>query len=289
MILVTGATGQYGSKAIEYLITKGVSPQNIAALVRDKNKAETLKAKGVEIRVGDYNDVASLKQAFSGIDQLLFVSSSEVENRESQHKNVVEVLKDSTIKQVLYTSFVRNTPAENSAIQFLQDTHEKTEKWIKESGVNYTFLQNSLYADFVPVFLGDQVVEHGSIVQPAADGKLNAVLREELAEAAAVILTTEGHENKTYPLTNSNSYTYEEIAKELSEKVGKTITYQSPEADAFAKMLSDAGVPEEFIGMTVAFAQAQAQGELAVESSTLSDLLGREPKSIHAILGEVYA
>ena len=146
-----------------------------------------------------------------------------------------------------------------------------------------------MYADFVPVFLGDQVVEHGSIVQPAADGKLNAVLREELAEAAAVILTTEGHENKTYPLTNSNSYTYEEIAKELSEKVGKTITYQSPEADAFAKMLSDAGVPEEFIGMTVAFAQAQAQGELAVESSTLSDLLGREPKSIHAILGEVYA
>ncbi|WP_020529329.1 SDR family oxidoreductase [Flexithrix dorotheae] len=287
MILVTGATGEFGSKVIQFLLDKGITPSEIAAFVRNKEKAADLEAKGIELRIGNYSEYNSLVKGFAGIDKLLFVSGSEIETREAQHKNVVKAAKEAGAKQIIYTSFIRNTEVENSAIKFLQETHFKTENWIKESGIPYTILQNALYLDLLPMFAGE-VAKNGVIVQPAENGKSNAVLRTELAEAAANVLTSEGHQNKTYPLVNHKAHSYDDVAKDISEVIGKPVNYQSPQPEKFQASLKEANVPEEYIGIFTAFSVAQAKGELTLEDDSLEKLLGRKPTTAKEFIGQIY-
>jgi NAD(P)H dehydrogenase (quinone) len=108
MILVTGATGGLGSATIDFLLEK-TAPANIAALVRNPEKAADLRAKGIEIRVGDYNDTASLVAAFTGVDKLYFVSGSDVATRTAQHQNVVQAAQQAGVGHIVYSSFDRKT------------------------------------------------------------------------------------------------------------------------------------------------------------------------------------
>ncbi|MDC6364647.1 MULTISPECIES: SDR family oxidoreductase [Flavobacteriaceae] len=289
MILVTGATGAYGTSAIKHLLEKGVAPSNIAALVRNPEKASSLKDLGVELRMADYNDYDSLVAAFQGVDKLLFVSGSDIATREAQHENIIKAAKAAHVGHIAYTSFIRKVAVADSAIGFLQGTHEKTENWIKESGINYTILQNALYMDMIPMFVGEGVAEIGAIVQPAEQGKSTSVLRDELAEAAAEVLTSEGHENKTYPLSNVESLSYQDIAEELTAVLGKDIQYQSPSPEEFQSLLKGHGVPEEYINLFTAFSVAQAKGELDLMDDTLEKLLGRKPATAKQFLTQAYS
>ncbi len=289
MILVTGATGEFGRNAIEHLIDKGVNPSEISALARNEEKAQPLKELGVQIKKGDYNDYSSLVAAFQGVDKLLFVSSSDIENRAAQHQNVVKAAKATGIHHVVYTSFMRNQKVEKSAIGFLQDSHLKTENWLKESGINYTLLQNATYMEFLPMFLGENVLENGAFMMPAEQGKSSLVLKAELAEAAAVVLTTTGHENKVYPLVNEEALDYTAIAATISEVSGKTVIYNSPTPEVYQNTMKAYGVPKEYIEVFTAFAVAQANGELELSNNSLEQLLGRKPITTKQFLNKLYA
>jgi NAD(P)H dehydrogenase (quinone) len=283
MILITGATGQFGSKAIDHLLRKGGNSSEISALVRDVEKAKSLTEKGIELRVGDYNDHGSLVNAFDGIDKLLLVSSNDrqgFENRARQHIDVINAAKEAQVNHIVYTSFVRKPQFEDSAIAAFQDSHVQTEDALKKSGINYTILQNGIYLEMIPVFAGDKVAETGTILFPAEAGKASFVLREDLAEAAAHVLLTESHENKTYQLTNSQSITFYEIADALSISLAKEVKYNSPSVDEFETLLRKAGVPDLYIGMFTMWGSALAQGTMDVEDDTLHAFLGRKPTSM---------
>ena len=109
------------------------------------------------------------------------------------------------MKHIIYTSFVRKPNYQDSAIAEFQKPHFESENALKNSGMAYTILQNGIYAEMIFAFMGNNVAETENIFFPAGNGKASWVLREELAEAAAHILTTKGHENKTYTLTNNES------------------------------------------------------------------------------------
>lgn len=291
MILVTGATGQFGSKAIDHLLRKGINSSEISALVRDVEKAKSLTEKGIGLRVGDYNDHGSLVNAFRGIDKLLLVSSNDrqgFENRARQHINVINAAKEAQVNHIVYTSFVRKPQFEDSAIAEFQDSHLQTEDALKKSGINYTILQNGIYLEMIPVFAGDKLPETGTILFPAEAGKASFVLREELAEAAAHVLLTESHENKTYQLTNSQSITFYEIADALSIPLAKEVKYNSPSVDEFETLLRNAGVPDLYIGMFTMWGSALAQGTMDVEDDTLHAFLGRQPTSMAQFINQVY-
>lgn len=291
MILITGATGQFGSKAIDHLLKKGSNISEISALVRDLDKAKNLADKGIDLRVGDYNDHDSLVNAFRGIDKLLLVSSNDrsgFENRANQHINAINAAKEAQVKHIIYTSFVRKPHFEDSAIAAFQDSHVRTEEALKESGINYTILQNGIYLEMIPVFAGDKVAETGNILFPAQTGKASFVLREELAEAAAHILSTESHENKVYQLTNSESVTFYDIANAISVPLGKEVKYNSPSVVEFEALLTKFGVPALYIGMFTMWGSALAQGTMDVEDKTLEMFLGRKPTSMMQFIKKVY-
>lgn len=116
MILITGATGNFGKSTIDFLLKKGISSTNIVAMVRDEDKAIDLKNKGIGLRKGDYDHYTSLIDAFKGIEKLLFVSGSDIEKRSTQHQNVVKAAKEAGVKHIVYTSFLGNNETESSPL-----------------------------------------------------------------------------------------------------------------------------------------------------------------------------
>jgi NAD(P)H dehydrogenase (quinone) len=292
MILVTGATGEFGSKAIDHLLKKGVRPYEILALVRDAGKAQNFKDKGIEVRVGDYTDPDNLVKVFQGVDKLLLVSSNDkqaIENRTAQHLNVITAAKAAQVKHVIYTSFVRKADFEHSAIAAFQHSHVQTETALKGSGMQYTILRNGIYLEMIPIFTGEKVAETGVLLFPAAAGTASFVLREELAEAAAHVLSTGGHENKLYELTNTQVVSFFDIANAVSNAFGKAVTYQSPSVDEFESILKSFGVPDLYVGMFTMWASAIKEGALDVVDDTLERFLGRQPKTMLQFINQVYS
>lgn len=287
MILVTGATGNYGKATIDFLLKKGISANSISALVRDETKAEDLKSKGINLKIGNYDNYSGLVEAFKGVDKLLLVSSSDVVKRGQQYENAVKAAKQAGVKHILYTSFERKNDTETSPSYFLTKSHIDTENLIKASGLTYTFFRNNLYPDALPMLFGEQVLETG-IFLPAGDTKSAFALRNDMTEATANVLTSQGHENKVYSLNNTENVSLQEIAQDLSEIVGKQINYASPSQDIYVETLTGAGVPAEYIGMFAGFAEAIKQGEFSAEKTDLENLFGRKPTTTKAFLKEVY-
>ncbi|MGO3108906.1 MAG: SDR family oxidoreductase [Sphingobacterium sp.] len=287
MILVTGATGQFGSKAIEHLLKKRVKPSEISVLVRDVAKSKGLKKQGLQIKEGDYTDLSSMVKAFQGVDKLLLVSSNNreaIENRTQHHKNAITAAKESGVKHVVYTSFVRKPGFQDSAIADFQNSHLETEIFLKESGMSYTILQNGIYAEMIPAFLGNKFADTKTILFPAGTGKASWTLREELAEAAAYILISEGHINQTYTLTNTESVSFKSIAQTISSVLGETIEYKSPDVNDFENILEQAGIPGMYVAMFKMWATALEQQTMDKVDVTLSTFLDRKPTPVSDFL-----
>jgi NAD(P)H dehydrogenase (quinone) len=288
MILVTGATGHFGKATIDFLLQKGIAANNIAALVRDETKATGLKAKGIIIKVGDYDNYSSLIEAFKGVDKLLLVSGSDVVKRGKQQEDVVKAATEAGVKHIIYTSVERKNETATSPIAFVAKSHIDTENQIKASGIAYTILRNSLYMDYIPVFIGDKVLDTG-VFWPAGDGKLGAVTRDEMAEAAANILTGTGHEGKDYLISNIENNSFKEVADLISKAAGQKVSYFSPTQEEYKAALQKAGVPATYIDMFAGFAEAIKQGEFESKKSDMQFLLGRKPTTLAVYLQQVYS
>jgi NAD(P)H dehydrogenase (quinone) len=260
MILVTGATGQFGSTVINSLLRKGIPKNKISALARNIEKVDELKAKGINLIYGDYDDYASLAKAFKGVDKLLFVPGRDLGKRIVQNENVVKAAIENGIKQFVYASFERKNETETSPLWMIAE------------------------ADFI----GKDIRQTGTIYLPAGNGKVSAALRSDMAGAAAEVLVSAGHENKIYDITNTEAYSYNDIAKYLSEIFAKPINYVSPQPEEFAETLTKLGVPARVVQITVGFALAQAQGDLDIVSNDLENLLGRKPVSLKDYLKYFY-
>ena len=159
MILVTGSTGHLGTATIDFLLSKGIEANRIVALARNAKKAERISSKGVQVRLGDYTDYASLKSAFTNVEKLLLISSSDLQGRAEQHENVINAAAEVGVKHIVYTSFLRKNETSTSPIAFIAQQHLETEKSLKASGIPYTLMLNGLYADVLPGFFGDTVLE----------------------------------------------------------------------------------------------------------------------------------
>lgn len=285
-IMVTGATGAYGTAVLEALINQGVRKDSLYAMVRDIANTAHLKVLGVNIMYGDYDDFNSLLGAFAGIDKLLFISSTKTTNRGGQHKQVVKAAKRAGVKHIVYTSQLHKTDRSDSPIKFIVNSHLDTENAIKHSGMRYTILRNGLYLDLLPSFLGSKVIAEG-IYLPAGNGRIAFALRREMAEATATILATDGHRNKTYDLCG-NGISFPEIALLLSQVTGHELTYRSAVNEKYIDVTAATGIPRKTVLMMAGFCVAADQGELDGESVQLELLLGRIPTDVPTFLQEYY-
>jgi NAD(P)H dehydrogenase (quinone) len=269
-IVVTGATGHLGRLVVEALLDRGVPGGQIVATGRRTEALADLAERGVVVRRADFDDPASLREAFTGAERLLLVSGSEPGRRIEQHGNAIEAAKAAGVRHIAYTSIVR---ADTSSLLLAAD-HRGTEELLAASGVPHTLLRNAWYFENytpqLPVYL-----EHG-IVGSIGTARISAAARADYAEAAAAVLTGEGHEGAIYELGGA-SFTMAELAEVVSTATGRTVTYTDLPVEQYAQVLVAAGLPEPVAAVFADGDRGAAAGELLVDGSDLEKLIERTP------------
>ncbi|AYV72162.1 MULTISPECIES: SDR family oxidoreductase [Niallia] len=268
-LLVTGATGKLGSKIVNVLLAK-VPADQLAVSVRNPEKAEDLRAKGVDVRHGDFDQPETLAAAFKGIDRLLIISADgDTETRIRQHNNAVDAAKNAGVSFIAYTSIANAQESTN----FLAEVHKATEIAIQKTGIPYSFLRNNWYLENELSTI--QGVQGGAPwVTSAGSGKVGWALQQDYAEAAAEVLAGEGHENTIYELSGK-PLSQEEIAAAVSQVIGKEVPVQHVDDSKYAEIMTQAGIPDFVVPMLVAIQKDIREGTLDIESNDFEKLLGR--------------
>ena len=273
-IAITGATGQLGNLVIEQLLQL-TAAQNIVALVRNIDKAEHFKAQGIELREFDYDRPETLVPALLGIDKLLLISANEIGRRTPQHHAVIDAAKVAGVPYLAYTSLLR---ADTSPLGLAQE-HRETEKLIQDSGITYTFLRNNWYSENYLAGVA-HAIEIGTLFGAAQDGRISSASRIDYAEAAAKVLTSTGHENKTYELAGSESFSLSDLATFIGQAVNKDIIYQNLSAEEYTQGLTQAGLPAGLVDVIVDADIQTIQGAMYSDSKDLEQLIGHKTTSI---------
>lgn len=285
-IFVTGATGHLGTAVISQLLKK-TEVDNIVAFARSEDKAKSLKDKGIEVRLGTFDDTESLEEALHGIEKILLISTA-APNRFEQHKNVVDAAKKGGAKFIAYTSAPHTKNFNLAAAKPLLESHFQSEDYIKKSGLAYAFLRNSIYTDMIPMYVGENVFKKG-IFLPAGTGKVPFALRREMGEGTAnLLLQSEYHRNKTYDITNTESYSFADVAKALSELSAKIVTYTDADRDEFVEILKNNNESEQFIFFLTALITDFKNHQYEKTTDDLAELLGRKPAALKEALRELY-
>lgn len=284
MILITGATGKLGQSVIEHLLTK-TKASEIIAFVRDQNKIRDLIDRGIGYRIGNYDDTKSIADAMIGIDKVVLISGLD-ENRFQQHKNIIDAAKLNGVTQIVYTSLAIKDINQSEIKSFMM-SHFQTEDYIKDSGLNFTIMRNTLYTDGIQMFAGDKVFETG-IFLPAGYGKVPYALRNEMGEAIANVVLQDGHLNKTYMITGNSMYSYDDVAKQLTKLSGNEVNYTNAEEQTFLDAIAHAGLPDFIVSLIVGFSKDIKNSLYEIESDDLKLLLNRQPAALDVALKEIY-
>lgn len=275
-ILVTGATGQFGSIVVESLLKRGLADQ-LAVSVRNPARAISFQERGVDVRQGDFDDPASLARAFAGVDRILIVSTDgDNQTRIPQHKNAVRAAQAAGVGFIAYTSLAN---ASHSPLG-IGEVHRATEEAIRATGIPYAFLRNNWYLESELGFV--QAAMAGAPIRTSAGkGRIGWALRADYAQAAAAVLAGSGHENAIYELSGPLA-SYDDFAGALGQVLGHQVPVEHVDDAAFGESLTNAGLPDFLVPIIVEYASKIRAGALAVESDDFQKLLGRPATPLRA-------
>ncbi|MDQ1683163.1 MAG: hypothetical protein QOH99_1704 [Frankiaceae bacterium] len=277
MIAVSGATGAIGGRVARQLADLGVKQRLI---VRDASRAPALA--GAEVAVATYSDAVALTAALQGVRTFFFVSAAEAIDRLDQHRAAVNAAVAAGVERIVYLSFLG--AAEDATFTLVQQ-HWATEEHIAASEVRWTFLRDSMYADFLPKMAGADGVIRG----PAGDGRVSFVAQDDIADAAVAVLTAEekdgvsDHDGLTYTLTGPEAVSLAEAAERLSRLAGNPYSYVEETLEEAWESRRVYGAPDWEVEGWISSYQAIAAGELEEVTDDVLTLTGRRPASLERV------
>jgi NAD(P)H dehydrogenase (quinone) len=266
---VSGASGAVGGRVAVRLASLAHGQRLI---VRDRNRAPDLP--GAETVQASYDDPQALRRALAGVKTFFVVSASEAHDRVRQHAAAVDAAAvASGVERIVYLSFLGAAP--EATFTFARD-HWHTEEHVRATGLRHTFLRDSLYLDLLPVFTGTDSVIRG----PAGDGRVAAVVRDDIADVAVAVLLDDGHDGRTYDVTGPEAITLHQVAEELSRFTGRPVTYHAETLEEAYASRASYGAPEWEVEGWVTSYVAIATGEMNVVIDTVSRLTGHAPMTL---------
>lgn len=280
-LLVTGATGKFGTKVVETLL-KTVPANQLAVSVRNPEKAEQLRTRGIEVRQGDFDHPETLDTAFAGIDRLLIISADgDNETRIRQHANAVAAAERAGVNFIAYTSVTNAQESKN----LFAPTHKATEQAILKTGISYSFLRNNWYLENeIPSIQG--VLAGAPWVTSAGNGKVGWAIQQDYAEAAATVLSGKGHENTIYEFSGK-SLTQEEFVSVLGSVIDKEVSVQHVDDATYASIMKNADIPDFVISILVDIQKSIRESTLDFESNDFEKVLGRPAKPLKEALFQI--
>ena len=241
-LIVTGASGQFGRKAAETLMAR-VAPRDLILVTRNPDALADLRAAGADVRYGDFDDPASLDSAFAGGDRMLLISTLSVGRRAEQHGRAIDAAKRAGVAHVAYTSSGGMHP-DNPAI--VVPDHRRTEEALKASGLAFTILRDSLYAEAALLQILPRAIAAGHMRSASGEGRVPFVAKSDCVACAVEVLAGEGHEGRTYEITGPELLSMADLCALATEMTGRPVELV-PISDAqFDADLAAAGIPAEY-------------------------------------------
>jgi len=282
-LVITGASGQLARLAAERVLAT-VAPQDVILTTRTPAALDAFAARGVAVRHADFAAPHTLRAAFAGGERLLLVSATDLERRIAQHRAAIDVAKAAGVRHIVYTSGLQPEPP-NPAV--VAPSHYATEQALAASGLAWTVLRNSLYADYqVPE--ATQAIAAGALVHNRGTGKVAYVAREDCAAVAAAVLVAAGHAGARYDITGPDAYSAADLAALYAELGGRPVVERRvSDADLVAAMVGAATGDNHLrygAELVASFGRSIREGHMSARSDVVRSLLGRAPKSLREVL-----
>ena len=287
-LIITGASGPFGRGVTQQLLDRGIAAEDLILVTRKPSLLAQSAERGAAVRYGDFDDYDAMVEAFAGGEKMLMISALKVGFRIPQHTRAIQAARQAGVKHVLYTSFIGKEP-NNPSLAVVD--HRGTEQALRESGLTWTALRNSQYADAMIEAAAPVALSLGRWQAATGSGRIPLVTRADCIAAAAAALLAPGTENRIFNITGPDGLTYREVAAILADNAGKPIRWVDCTADEAYAEFDAMGVPrsaipdqsvegipwssDDMVSMQVGI----ADGWFDVESNDVELLTGRRPQS----------
>ena len=268
LIAVTGATGLVGRQVAANL---EALERRIRRVVRDRTRVPDAGRADVR-RASSYGAFDEMRAALQDVHTLFLIPAAESADRVEQHKTAVDAAVAAGVRRIVYLSFLG--AAERATFTLARD-HWHTEQRIRATGLPWTFLRMNLYMDFIP----SMVLADGAIRGPAGDGRVSAILREDVAAACAAALCSAAHAGRTYDLTGRESFSLAEAAA-LMSRPDKPVRFEDETDDEAWASRRHYGAPDFEMRGWISSYQAIRAGRLARVSGDVLALTGCQPATL---------
>lgn len=283
-IVVTGATGHLGRLAVESLLARGVAADEIVAAGRRVEALDDLAARGVRTAAIDFDEPSTLAAAFAGADKVLLVSASTPGRRAAQHQAAIDAAVAAGVSHLVYTS----APQATTSALVLAPEHKATEQAIAASGIPATILRNGWYTENYLSSV-DAARATGQLVASVGAGRVASASRADYADAAAVVLTEDGHIGRVYELSGDVAWSYDDLAAAIEGLVGRPVVFRDVTPEEHTAILTGVGLDAGTAAFVVALDQNTKDGLLAATTGDLARLIGRPTTPLADGLGAAVA
>jgi NAD(P)H dehydrogenase (quinone) len=279
-VIVTGAAGHIGRLVAEQLLER-LPPEDLVLVTRRPLALRGLAAGGVDVRYGDFDDPASLHDAFAGADRMLLISTDAIGRRVRQHRAAIDAAAAAGVGHVVFTSIV-NPVAENpnGANAWEQG---RTEVMLRGSGLAWTVLRFGTFAELVLPPAATAVMNR-QLMTNSGDGRIVPISRRDCAEAAAIALTTDGHTGKTYAITGPEALSPSDLAELYADLSGEPVKVLQLSDTMLTSVLVGIGTPMPVAWGFTAYGRAVRQGYFDVVDPAFERLTGRPPVALRDVL-----
>ncbi|ADI00173.1 SDR family oxidoreductase [Salisediminibacterium selenitireducens] len=265
---ITGATGNIGSYVAQELAEVG---HHVKAGIRQpEHTGDQLMHEHIEAVSFNFLKPDSFHSALNDTDGVLLIRPPQLANPEQDMLPFINAAKEAGISRIVFVSLlgVERNP-------FVP--HRKIEQFIRSSGINYTFLRPSFFMQNLTTTHRSDIAIHKLLDVPVGKALTSFIDTRDIASVAAVCLTSDLHQNKSYTLTGNRAIGYDEMANTLSHVLEIPIEYQPKSPAKFRKRLIFDGTPKAFANvMTLLYLMTWA-GTAKKTTRTVQDILQREP------------
>lgn len=281
MICITGAGGTVGSEVYRQLEPLGI-PFRLA--YHSQTKTDDAHSKGLDAKTIDFNETNSLIEAFNGCNKLFLLGPNNL-NQSQMELNAVEAAKVAGIQHIVKQS-VMGAEEESFSLACL---HRPVEKAIESSGIPWTFLRPNSFMQNVLTFMRETIKAENAFYSAAGDGKISHVDVRDIATVAVKALTDQDHEGKAYTLTGPDALSYDQLASELTNVLGRSISHINLLPVDLKEAMLIEGMPDELAERMLDLERYFREGHARYITSDIKLVTDRNPRQLAQFLRETAA